>query len=244
MLQEIFLAFIQAATEFLPISSSGHLAFFSNIISEPNLFFITMLHIASLIAVIIFTRKEIYSILKFDKESRKMILFLIIATIPAALFGFLFKDLIEGAFSSYLFLGIAFIFTGGILFLTKFNYKSSKQSFLNSLTIGLFQILALFPGVSRSGMTISSGIFLGLEKERAAKFSFLLLIPLAIGAFIFEFGEAYFSISLLVSFFVCLVMSLLFLNILMKIIIKDKFWLFSFYCFLIGVISLIIYFLG
>jgi len=243
MLNELFLAFVQAATEFLPVSSSGHLALFSNIISSPDLFFITMLHLSSLIAVLIFTRKEIFWVLKFNKDSNRFLIYLIIATIPAAIFGFLFKDLIESTFSSYLFLGVAFIFTGVILLLTKFNFKSSKLNYKNALVIGLFQVLALFPGVSRSGMTISSSIFIGIKKEKAIKFSFLLFIPLVLGAFILEFGEAYFSWTLLFSCLVTFFFSLIFLNLLMKVIIKNKFWMFSFYCFFIGIISLILHFI-
>jgi len=238
MLQEIALAFIQAATEFLPISSSGHLALFSNIFSEPNLFFFTVLHLASLTAILIFTRKEIKLLLSFNNKALKIWAYLIIGTIPSAVFGYFFLDLIKSTFSSYLFLGIAFLFTGIILLLTKFTKEDNLLNKKNSLAIGLAQVLALFPGISRSGITISVGEFLGMNREQAAKFSFLLFIPLAIGAFILETGEAYFSISLLVSFFVTLIFSLLFLNLLLEVVKKGKFWLFSFYCFAVGLISL------
>ena len=101
MLEGIFLAIIQAVTEFLPISSSGHLAFVSKLISEPNLFFFSALHAASLFAIIIFTRKELVHILHFDEGYRKMWLYLIVATIPAALVGFFFRQEIKEAFSSF-----------------------------------------------------------------------------------------------------------------------------------------------
>jgi undecaprenyl-diphosphatase len=241
MLIQILLALIQAATEFLPISSSGHLALVSNLIDKPNLFFFTILHLASLVAVIIFTRKEIIQLLSFNKKYNKLWGFLIIATIPAALFGFFFHSTIEKMFSSYLFLAIAFFFTGAILLLTKFTNSKSSINPKRALIVGLFQVLALFPGVSRSGMTISGGIFAGIEKERAARFSFLLLIPLVLGAFIFELKEFYFSTTLLISFIICLLASLLFLNLLLRIIKAGKFWMFSFYCFLIGAISLILH---
>ncbi|MCD5390836.1 undecaprenyl-diphosphate phosphatase [candidate division NPL-UPA2 bacterium] len=246
MLDRILLAIIQAATEFLPISSSGHLALASNLISksQPDLFFFTVLHVSSLIAAIIFTRKEIGYLLSFNKQYKKMWLYLIVATIPAVLFGFFFIEKIEEAFSSLLFIGLAFIFTGIILFFTRFSKTYSKLNIKNSLIIGLFQILALFPGVSRSGITISSALFLGIDKEKATKFSFLLFIPLSLGAFILEMGgECYFSLSLVVSFFVCLILSLVFLNLLLFIAKKGKFWVFSMYCFVIGMISLFLYFL-
>ncbi|MBT3398063.1 undecaprenyl-diphosphate phosphatase [archaeon] len=238
MLTEILLAVVQAATEFLPVSSSGHLALVSNLISEPNLFFFTVLHLASLIAVLIFTRREIVDLLRFDSSALKMWGFLIVATIPAALFGYFFSSVIESSLSSYLFLGIAFIFTGVILLLTKFASLGGKLNLKNSFVIGLFQVLALFPGVSRSGMTISSGIFFGIDREKAARFSFLLFIPLVIGATFLELGNFYFSWSLVVSFLVSLILSLAFLKLLFEVIRRGKFWLFSIYCFLIGLVSL------
>ncbi|MBM3233964.1 undecaprenyl-diphosphate phosphatase [Candidatus Pacearchaeota archaeon] len=242
MLTEILLAIIQAVTEFFPISSSGHLALISNLISKPDLFFFTALHLSSLIAVLIFTRKEISNLLSFKKEYRKIWLYLIIATIPAGIVGFFLENIVESSLSSFLFLGIAFIFTGVVLFLTKFTKVYSKLNWKNSLFIGLFQAVSVFPGVSRSGMTISSSMFSGIEKEKAAKFSFLLFIPLSLGAFILELKNFYFSFSLLISFFVCLILSLIFLNLLVLIIRKNYFWLFSLYCLILGIISLILYF--
>lgn len=243
MLNEIILAIIQAATEFLPISSSGHLALFSNLISGPNLFFFTTLHLASLIAVLIFTRKEITNLITFKKEHRKGWIFLILATIPAAFIGYFFNEFIEKTFSSFLFLGFAFIFTGFILLLTKINFKKSDLKWHKSIIIGLFQALALFPGISRSGMTISSAMYLGVNRKKATKFSFLLFIPLVIGATALEFGQAYINLSLIVAFFITLVLSLIFLNLLYKIVQKGYFWMFSIYCFVIGVISLGLYFI-
>ena len=242
MENEILQAIIQAATEFLPISSSGHLALISNLISQPNLFLITILHVASLLAVLVFTRKEIYELITF-KHRIKLWLYLIIATIPAAIIGFIFKDIIEATFSSFLFLGIAFIYTGIILFLTKFANRIDTLNKKNALIIGLFQIFALFPGVSRSGMTISSALFLGISKEKAIKFSFLLFIPLSIGASILNIGEAYFSFTLLIAFLLCFVLSLIFLNLLTIIVKKNYFWLFSIYLFIIGLTSLGLHFL-
>ncbi len=239
MLNEIILAIVQAATEFLPISSSGHLALVSHLISSPDLFFITMLHVASLLAVLVFTRKEIYKLLSFDKKYKKMWIYLIIATIPAGLFGLFFSDFVEASFSNIKFIGISFIFTGIILFSTRFTKEFARFSWLNSLGIGLAQVFALFPGVSRSGMTISSGLYFGLKREEVAKFSFLLFIPLALGAMVLEFGGFYFSISLLVSFVLCFVLSLVFLQFLYVIVKKNLFWLFSIYLFIFGFLVLI-----
>ncbi len=253
MLNEIIMAVIQAATEFLPVSSDGHLALYSNLFYQPNLFFITFLHIASLFAVLIYTRKEIKFLLSFNKEAKKLWIYIIIATIPGALLGFLAKDYIEQAFASLLATGIGFLFTGTILLFTKFKSakNTSRVNVKNSLFIGLMQSIALLPGVSRSGMTISTGLFNGIEKEKAAKFSFLLFIPLAIGAFGLEFLDYYngnieMSISmsaLIISFVICFILSLLFLNLLTLIIKKDKFWMFSIYCFIIGILTIILHFI-
>lgn len=241
MINEIAMAVIQAATEFLPVSSSGHLALFGNILGKQNLFFVTLLHVASLLAVLIFVRRELVYLLKFNRDSNRLLVYLILATIPAVVVGLLFSDFIEGMFSSYLFLGLAFFFTGCVLLLTKIKVRAKKISYLSAIIIGLFQALALFPGVSRSGMTISSASFLGIEKSKAAKFSFLLFIPLVIGAVILNFGDAYFNASLAVAFLVCFVLSLVFLNLLYLIIRRGNFWMFSFYCFFMSVISLILY---
>jgi len=243
MINEIILAIVQAMTEFLPVSSSGHLALVSNLISSPNLFFFTALHLASLLAVLIFTRKEIVNLISFRKEYRKLWIYLIIATIPAGIVGLLFNDQIENAFNSLLFLGTAFIFTGIVLLLTKFARVRGKFNWKNSLFIGLMQMIALFPGVSRSGMTISAGLFSGIDREKAARFSFLLFIPVSLAAFALELKDAYFSLSLAVSFLICFILSLVFLKILTILVKRGKFWIFAFYCWLIGIITLTLYLL-
>jgi undecaprenyl-diphosphatase len=243
MITEILLAFIQAATEFLPVSSSGHLALASYLLSaSPNLFFFTVLHLASLLAVIIFTHKEISSIFRFDEDGRKLLFYLAVATLPAVLFVLFFGDIIKQAFTSMLVVGIGFLITGCILFATKFTHYFSRLGWKNSLFIGIVQMFAIFPGISRSGLSISAGMFSGLKKEGAAKFSFLLFIPLAIGAVVYEFGQAYFSWSLVAAFIICFVLSLLFLNLLYAVVRKGKFWIFAIYCWLIGLATLAFYF--
>lgn len=244
MIKEIILAIIQAATEFLPISSDGHLALVSNILGTPNLAFITFLHLASLMAVIIFTKKEIVEIFKFKKESLKLILLIFIGIAPAAIVGYLFSNLIEETLSSYILIGVFFIFTGIVVFSTKYAKQQNKEVDKKSaFAIGLMQVIALLPGVSRSGMTISSSMFLGIDKEKAVKFSFLMLIPLIIGAFSLEFIKHPDTISsipfltLLFSFFVCFILSLFFLRMLNYIVKTEKFWIFGIYCFFIGVVS-------
>ncbi len=246
MINEIVLAIIQSFSEFLPISSSGHLALYSKIFTTPNLFYFTVLHLASLFAVLFFLKDEIKTLLTFNKESKKMWIYLIVATIPAAMIGFLFNDFVEETFNSFLFLGIAFLLTGFILFSTKFfKNKNRELTLKSSLKIGLMQMFALFPGISRSGITISTGLFQGLNKEKIAKFSFLLFIPLSLGAFLLELIKLenyFFDFSLIIGFLICFSLSFFFLNLLVKIIKANKFWIFSFYCWFMGIISFILHF--
>lgn len=249
MIKEILYSIVQSITEFLPISSDGHLALLSNFLSHPDLFFIIILHIASLFAVIIFLRKEIKMLL-FDRNFFYMWKYIIIGIIPAGIFGFFFKDFIESTLSSFLLIGIFFMFNGMVLYLTKNSKEKTILDAKKSFLIGLLQSLALFPGISRSGMTISMAMFSGIKKEDAAKFSFLMFIPLSLGAFFLEIvdfakGNSTLSIdvsSLIVSFFVCFVLSLVFVNLLTKIAKKGDFWKFSFYCFFLGIICILIYF--
>ena len=243
MLDEIILAIVQAATEFLPVSSSGHLALVSGLFGEPDVFFFTVLHVASLLAVLIFTRKEIFKLLSFDKKYKKMWLYLILGTIPAAFVGYFYSGFVERQFSSLLFVGSAFIFTGIVLLFTKNAENNFRLNWKNSFVVGLAQVAAIFPGISRSGMTISVAKLLGVKNEEAFKFSFLLFVPLVLGALVVESGKMYFSLELLVAFVIALVLSLFFLKLLYKIVKGGKFWMFSFYCFAVGVISILIYFL-
>ena len=152
MLNQIILAIIQSITEFLPISSSGHLALISKILpnATQDIFFFTILHLASLLAVIIFTRKEIKFLFTFNQQARKLWIYLVIATIPAAIVGYYFSSFFTGLFDSYLFLGTAFIITGLILLSTRNSKQFSKLNNKNALAIGIAQIAAIFPGISRS----------------------------------------------------------------------------------------------
>ncbi len=238
---QIILAFVQGITEFLPVSSDGHLALVSNLISTPSLPFMVFLHLASLLAVLIFTRKEVIRILKFEKNDRPYLKYLLLGIIPTGIAGFLLRDIIAKTESSLLIAGLGFIFTGFILLFTYGKTGKNKINSTSALSVSFMQILALLPGVSRSAMTISTAKFFGVENEEAFKFSFLILIPLSLAAFVLEANKINFSVTYIVPFVVCMLVSLLFLKVLEKIIIKDKFWMFSIYCFLIGVITLVLY---
>jgi len=240
MLNEILLAIIQAATEFLPISSSGHLALISKLGGFENIQLIVFLHLASLLAVLIFLRREIISLITLKKRYRRLWPYLILATIPAAFFGFFFKNIIEKTFSSYFFISLFFLFSSIILFLTKFSKEHDKLNWKNSLFIGFFQVFALFPGVSRSGMTISAGLFSGLNKKEAVKFSFLLFIPIVIGANLLELKNITFQFYL-IPFLICFLLSYFFIFLLYKITEKGYFWIFSIYNLILSIISFLLY---
>jgi len=241
MINEIILAIIQGLTEFLPISSSGHLAIFSNFFSEVNISFYILMHFSSLLAVLLFLRKEIK---KIFSENKKYLIYIVIGILPAGIFGFLFKDFIERTFSSLLYISIGFFLTSIFLFLTKIKIKEKKINLKNSFFVGIFQVLALFPGVSRSGITISSAKIFGIKNKESFNFSFLMFIPLVIGALFIDIYEAGFSLSLnfLVPFIICFFVSYLSLTFLNKILKKSNLWIFGIYCFLIGIFVLFKYF--
>lgn len=247
ILQAIILGIVQGITEWLPVSSSGHLVLFEHLFSlrQPLLFDI-MLHVGSLFVVLFFFRKEIIElilgVLKWDKDKLMIILMIIIATIPIAFVGFFFKDFIESIFKDLRTVGFALLFTALLLFLSKYPAKKDKKlSLWSALIIGLFQAVAILPGVSRSGSTISSGMILGIKKDDVARFSFLIFIPAILGALILNIGditEFTDPIPVIAGTLVSAVVGYFSLKLLMDIIKKDRFSWFSLYCLLLGVIVL------
>lgn len=245
LLESLLLGVIQGITEWLPISSSGHLALLHNLFGFQDLPFDVFLHFASIFAVLVIFRKDIIKLFNFkDKSNLKYIGLLIIALIPAGIFGVFFKDQIENFFSSLFYLGIFFMLSGIIVYSTKFsNSTKENPTFFDSIFIGFFQALAILPGISRSGATISSSLFRGLKKDSAVKFSFLLAIPLVLGATILEakdiiLGDINYSL-LLISFAVTFLVSIITIKILLKLIQNKKFYVFGIYNFVLGILILI-----
>ena len=192
ILYAVLLGVVQGLTEFLPVSSSGHLVLLQRIfgVQEPSLFFDTMLHAGTLIAVFVVLRKDIWEILK--KPFQKLTGFLILATIPAVIAALTFKDFIEDLFLSARLLGFCFLITASLLVTAELlsrrakkagNFKKAESmSWLDALVIGVMQALAIPPGISRSGATISGALFRKLDRDFAARFSFMLSIPAILGA--------------------------------------------------------------
>lgn len=195
-LNSILLGFVQAVTEFLPISSSGHLIIFRDLTNTQfayGLAFDAVLQLATTLAVVVYFRKDIYrliiSFFKFcfgkldDQADKIMIVAIIIGTIPAVFFGFLLEDLMDTTFRNSLLVAGTLILGAIVMYLAdKYSKQDKEVSIKNGLVVGLFQSLALIPGMSRSGMSISGGLLMGLKREVAIRFSFLLAIPVLLGS--------------------------------------------------------------
>ena len=254
----IILGVIQGLTEFLPVSSSGHLEITrelldTNQLPSENLLMTSVLHFATALSTILVFKKDIFNLIKglFDKEnktSKSYLIKVLIAIVPAGLVGFLLSDEIEYLFSGNMILvGIMLIITGTLLFLTKIlKTKNLKISKVHSLIIGLSQAFAVIPGISRSGATICTSLFLGNNKSEAAKFSFLIVIPVIFGAIlkdvlsgnIFE-NEIKISI-LIIGFISSFLTGVLACKLMLKIVANNNLIYFSFYCFVLGIISIFI----
>jgi len=196
--QALILAVLQGLTEWLPVSSSGHLAIAQQLMGTgPQVLFDIFLHFGTLIAAVAFFWNDLWKMAKsvfrldFKSEHGRLFLFMVIASVPTAIIGFSFKGFFEGMFSSMPMIGGALIITGIALLLSeRFRMKGKTLGVFQSLIIGIAQGIAVAPGISRSGATISAGLALGIDKETAARFSFLILIPAVLGATIFELKDA------------------------------------------------------
>lgn len=261
-IQAIILGILQGLTEFLPISSSGHLVilpfFLGWDLPEKEMFiFNVLVQIGTLVAVIVFFWKDLVSIIvdffkqlfkgtPFATHHARMGWLLIAATIPAGLAGIFLQDLVEQTFSSPLFAGIALIFTAVLMFVAE---KVSQQvgdvqdiTLVDALVMGLFQALALFPGVSRSGSTISGGMTRRLKREAAGKFSFLMSIPIMVAAgglstykMLTEVPNlSEFLPLMVIGFLAAMVVGYIAIRWLLRFLVNHSLIYFSIYCFVIG----------
>ncbi|OGS33025.1 MAG: hypothetical protein A2474_01805 [Elusimicrobia bacterium RIFOXYC2_FULL_34_12] len=249
--ESFLLGLIQGITEFLPISSSGHLVIFQKILNVGNqIEFDVFLHFATVFAIIIFFRKDVIELIKglFGKSTigKKMVLGIIIGSIPTAVIGFIFKDFFEAKFGQPGIVSVMLICTGLILwFSEKFsksdifnkNYTSTKM--LDYLLIGLAQGIAIMPGISRSGATISMALLLGLKKEWAFKYSMLLSIPAVLGAGILEMEKVKITSQYFLGGIIAFFSGILALYVLSKIVVSKKLHNFSYYLWLVGILGLI-----
>jgi len=260
LLQSTILGFIQGVTEWLPISSTGHLRIAEHFfgLSVPLLFDV-LLHVGTLFVILVYFRKDVKNVLSalvhrnFSSADGKLILPIIVGTIPTALIAVTVGDWLDAYFSSLLMLGAGFIASGILLFATKYAVeKRDKIGLPESLLLGFMQGLSILPSVSRSGFTITTALLLGIKKELAFKFSFLLSIPSIIGALGYTLVKEHdaltvagiSSFEVAAALIVTIVVSFLALKILWKALEANKFWLFSIYCFAMGVLMIVLSVLG
>ncbi len=270
-LSSVFLGLVQGIAEFLPISSSGHLSLFQHFfgLTEAGLFFDVLLHLGTLIAIFVYYWRDIVNLMKaflrlvtglFSKKKKgarkgrkdpgaRMILMLIVATLP--LFVILpIKDKVESLYSNTIFVGCALIVTGCILFFSDRMAKGKKTvrsaTLLDALLVGVGQAVAVVPGLSRSGTTISAGMLRGFSRKFAVRFSFLLSIPAVLGANIISIGDAVaagIDTSLLPAYIagtvVAAVSGYFAIRLVNSLADKGKFGSFAYYCWGIGAAAVI-----
>ncbi|ABB16228.1 undecaprenyl-diphosphate phosphatase [Carboxydothermus hydrogenoformans] len=251
--QALILGLVQGLTEYLPVSSSGHLVLLQKIfgLKENVLLFDILVHLGTLVPLLIIFRDEILAIIK--KPWGRLPLLIIAGTVPTALIGLGFKDFFERLFVSGSTLGIEFIITGLILWLAE-RQKSGrknleKTTFLDAIFVGVAQGLAILPAISRSGLTISGALIRGLNREWAAKFSFLLSIPAILGAAVLDlksFVEQNANLAgidlmpFIVGFFAAMLSGYFAVKFMLEILRKGKLTWFSYYVWILGVTILVL----
>ena len=262
LIKTIILGIIQGLTEWLPISSTGHLKLaehFLNFFSPENsLLFEFILHIGTLIVVFLFFRRDVKNIfsalvrLDFKTEHGKLIPLIVVGTIPAATIGVVLKEPVEQVFQNVLYIAMAFILCGIVLYSAKAGKeKTDNIGYLTAIIMGMAEGIAIIPGISRSGVTIAVALLIGVKREKAFKFSFLLSIPAIIGAIGYTFYKDSGTLAsaglglteIIAGVTAAMVVGYLALKLLWKVLAKKKFHLFAFYCWLLGV-ALVVFTLG
>ncbi|MCI0331562.1 MAG: undecaprenyl-diphosphate phosphatase [candidate division Zixibacteria bacterium] len=258
--QIFFLAVLQGATEFLPVSSSAHLALFQHVFESKldNVAFDVVLHLGTLASVLVFYRKEVFRFVQAfflklagklpeeRKEDWRMVLFVLWGSIPAAAIGGGFQKFFEEAFDKPIWISSFLLITGFFLFLSRYSRPTGAPlNYKNTLAVGLAQAVAILPGISRSGSTITVGLFMGLERKKAADYSFLLSIPAIAGAALLEVPKlvksenpyndwGLFYVAAAASF----LSGVLAIYLLLKILRKHSLEGFSYYCWAAGLFFL------
>ncbi|HCX63622.1 MAG TPA: undecaprenyl-diphosphatase UppP [Eubacteriaceae bacterium] len=270
IIDAIFLGILQGLTEFLPVSSSGHLVIAQHYmgLKEGNLAINILLHLGTLIAIVtVFHRSVLHMIVQFfamikdlfaekslaiyKSKYRRYIVYILLASIPTGIIGVLFDDVFEELFASVEVVAFTLIITGTLLILGEKLGKTNKKNiedmkFRQGFFVGIFQTMAIIPGISRSGSTIVGGLFNGLKKEEATEFSFLISIPAILGAVLLK-GKDIVGLTdmgmqpavLFSSFVASVVFGILAIKLLVRLVQNGKLHYFSYYCY--GVSALLIY---
>ena len=252
----IILGIIQGFTEFLPVSSSGHLELAKailgdNSMAEESLLFTVILHFATALSTIVIFRKDIVeiitSLLKFSwNEQTQFISKIAISMLPAAVVGLFFEEELEALFNgNIVFVGAMLIITALLLWLADRSKNTGKAvGYKDALVIGIAQAIAMLPGISRSGATISTSVLLGNDKSKAARFSFLMVIPLIFGKIAKDLlsgeltAQASNFTSLSIGFIAAFISGLLACTWMIKLVKKNKLSYFSIYCVVVGLIAI------
>jgi len=270
-IEAIVLGILQGLTEFLPVSSSGHLVLFQHLfgLKEAELFFDVCVHLGTLVAVIIVFRHEIIKIIsvllqlvapggqkekflqKMESEPElKMAVLIVIGSIPTAILGLLFASIADRLFSSTLIAGLMLMVTGLLLWITRkaethaLAARDGHLTTAKAFIIGIVQGLAIIPGISRSGSTISTALLLGVDRETAARYSFLLSIPAIVGAGLLSLKDGFAQtgpviwISLLGAVTAAIV-GYGALKSLLHIVKKGRLYVFAPYCWLVGILAIL-----
>lgn len=255
-LEAIILGIIQGLTEFLPVSSSGHLELVKTIqgqdlSGESSMMMTVVLHFATALSTVVVFRKDIAEIIKglFQFKINDEFMFalkIVVSMIPAAIVGVLYDDLIEGFFGGQVLLvGLMLIVTGLLLFLADRAKNTTKEvSLSNSIVIGIAQAIAILPGISRSGATIGTSVLLGIDREKAARFSFLMVVPLIFGKMAKDLFSSEFSTegvsmgAISVGFIAAFITGIVACTWMISLVKKSKLSYFSYYCFVVGAIAI------
>lgn len=256
MLEVTILAILQGITEFLPVSSSGHLVVAQHVlgVEEPGMRLDIFLHLGTLFAIFAYYRKTVLSLVTGAFSSNTLarvnawmyIAKIVLSALPACAVYFLFKDNIDAMFENARMVGALLMFTGAVLFGTRYLPSGTKEvGFLRALIMGCCQALALLPGVSRSGMTLAGARAGRVEAEKAAEFSFLMSAPLILGASILEFFKSSSDEGIgwgltIYGLILSAIVGYVSLAILVRALKGRRFWLFGAYCFLVGLATLVL----
>lgn len=258
-LQAIILGIIQGLTEFLPVSSSGHLQLANALLGtsldpEADLTFGLTLHAATVLSTIVVLWREIWLLLRgcFSRtftEEQAYVLKIVISMIPIAVVGFCFMEFVEQAFSSLLVVGLMLLLTSALLSFAYYAKPREKSniSYSDAFVIGLAQAVAVMPGLSRSGTTIATGLLLGNRKDTVAQFSFLMVLPPILGNALLdvvkgEFGGGVDALPLVAGFFAAFVTGCLACRFMLEIVKRGKLVWFAAYCAVAGALATILYF--
>ena len=256
LIQAILMGIVQGLTEFLPVSSSGHLALARDLLGAApaeNVGFEVAVHAGTLLAVLIYFRIRIYNLIKAlfsgNEEGWRWLIYIIIGTIPAGIAGLLIRDQVASLFNNITLVGAAWLFTALLLFISEKcaheKLPVEKMGWHRALIIGLGQAISLLPGVSRSGSTLAAGMLVGVKKAGALEFAFILSLPSVGGATLLTIpdwidGSVNFSFAHVIGGLTAFISGYAAIALMLKIVRASKLKWFAVYCALLGAIALII----